>query len=150
MSEVLANVGCVAIEGRAVVIKGDPGSGKSSLALGLIDRGATLIGDDGVTLTKEGCDLIASPPPRTNGMIEVRNIGVVELPTTSAPVALVIVLNLFAERIPPQSCMGSLAGEPVPFIDLYPDSAILPLRAEWALKVHGLKLARTPFDGGTD
>ncbi|HQA17982.1 MAG TPA: serine kinase, partial [Novosphingobium sp.] len=40
---------CVAIKGRALLIEGPPGSGKSSMALALIDRGAALIGDDGVT-----------------------------------------------------------------------------------------------------
>src|SRR3546814_11755709 len=42
----------VAIGGRAVLIIGPPGSGKTSLALALIDRGATLIGDDGVALAR--------------------------------------------------------------------------------------------------
>ena len=54
---------CVAIGGRAVLIEGEPGSGKSSLALALIDRGAALIGDDGVRLELRGNRLYASPPP---------------------------------------------------------------------------------------
>ena len=37
---------CVAIAGRALLIEGAPGTGKSSLGLALIDRGAQLIGDD--------------------------------------------------------------------------------------------------------
>lgn len=41
---------CIAIGGRALLIEGPPGSGKSSLALSLIDRGAMLIGDDSVLL----------------------------------------------------------------------------------------------------
>ena len=45
---------CVAIKGRGVLIEGAPGSGKSSLALALIDRGAVLVGDDGVTLAAQG------------------------------------------------------------------------------------------------
>ena len=49
MTATLANVSCVAIGGRGVLIEGAPGSGKSSLALALIDRGAALVGDDGVT-----------------------------------------------------------------------------------------------------
>ena len=48
---VLANVTAVAIGGRALLIDGPPGSGKSSLALALIDRGALLIGDDAVHLS---------------------------------------------------------------------------------------------------
>ena len=55
----------VVIGGRALLIEGPPGSGKSSLTLALIDRGAGLIGDDAVTLMREGAALIASPhnPP---------------------------------------------------------------------------------------
>ncbi|MFM5886059.1 MAG: HPr kinase/phosphorylase, partial [Novosphingobium sp.] len=47
---VLHQATAVAIGGRGVLIEGAPGSGKSSLALALIDRGAALIGDDGVAL----------------------------------------------------------------------------------------------------
>ncbi|MEC7623469.1 MAG: serine kinase, partial [Pseudomonadota bacterium] len=55
MSEtVLANVTGVAIGGRVLLIEGPPGAGKSSLALALIDRGATLVGDDAVTLDRRG------------------------------------------------------------------------------------------------
>ena len=78
-SSVLANVSVVAIDGRAILIEGEPGSGKTSLALSLIDRGAVLIGDDGVTLERQGATVIASPPPNTAGKIEIRNVGVVEI-----------------------------------------------------------------------
>ena len=63
---------CVAIDGRAVLIEGHPGTGKSSLALALIDRGAVLVGDDGVTLDRADTRLLASPVPETVGLLEVR------------------------------------------------------------------------------
>ena len=66
MSEtVLANVTGVAIGGRVLLIEGPPGAGKSSLALALIDRGATLVGDDAVTLDRRGEAVHALPPPNT-------------------------------------------------------------------------------------
>ena len=43
---------CVAVGGRGLLIAGPPGSGKSTLALKLIDRAATLVGDDGVELAR--------------------------------------------------------------------------------------------------
>ena len=43
MSELMANVSCVAMRGRGVLITGAPGSGKSSLALALLDRGGELV-----------------------------------------------------------------------------------------------------------
>ena len=65
MSEV-RQAGAVAIGGCGLLIEGAPGSGKSSLALALIDRGAALIGDDGVALSLRGGRLWAAPPPNTH------------------------------------------------------------------------------------
>lgn len=89
----------VAIDGRAVLIEGPPGSGKSSLALALIDQGAVLIGDDAVLLQVVEGRLLASPHPRVTGLIEVRNVGLVTMPVVAAvPVALVLLLDRDAPR----------------------------------------------------
>lgn len=142
MSTLLANVSCVAIDGpgglRGVLIDGAPGSGKSSLALALIDRGAVLIGDDGVSLDDRGGRLWAAPPPNTAGLIELRNVGLVELPTASASLALVVRLDAAAPRFIETIDRANIAGHELPVVALYPDSPVLPLRAEYALKVHGL------------
>ncbi|MEN7536953.1 HPr kinase/phosphorylase [Aurantiacibacter flavus] len=137
MSMVLANVSCVAVDGRALLIEGPPGAGKSSLALALIEEGARLIGDDGVTLAAEGNQLIASPPPHIAGLIEVRGVGLVSLPTTSAPVALAIALDEAAPRLPDEPHTARWCGIAVPRLSLYPDTATVPLRARWALRHHG-------------
>ena len=142
MSAVLANVSCVAIDGgaglRAVLIEGEPGSGKTSLALALIDRGAVLIGDDGVTLRPRGGRLLASPPPNIAGLIEVRSVGLVRLATASAPLALVIRLDEAAPRHIETAATVERAGLAVPAVSLHPAGAVLPLRAEYALTAHGL------------
>ncbi len=138
MSELLANVTCVAIEGRGVLIAGAPGSGKSSLALALIDRGAVLVGDDGVVVDPRDGRLVATPPPRIAGKLEIRNVGLVDLPTTEAPVALVIRLDRDAPRFVQEAECEWLAGVALPSIRLWPDTPALPLRAEWALERHGL------------
>ena len=134
----LANVSCVAIGGRGLLIEGAPGSGKSSLALALIDRGAVLIGDDGITLAPRGDRLWALPPPNIAGLIEVRNVGLVSLPTAPAPLALVIRLDPAAPRFIETPDNVSVAGHPVPAVTLWPDTPTLALRAEFALKVLGL------------
>jgi serine kinase of HPr protein (carbohydrate metabolism regulator) len=134
----LTNIGCVAISGRGVLIEGEPGSGKSSLALALIDRGAVLVGDDAVTLESRGDRLWALPPPNIAGLIEIRNVGLARLPTCSAPLALVLRLDPAAPRYLEQAERAEVFGHPLPLVRLYPDSASLALRAEYALKLHGL------------
>jgi serine kinase of HPr protein (carbohydrate metabolism regulator) len=135
--EVLANVSCVSMRGRAMLITGEPGSGKSSLALALLDRGAELVGDDGVTLREEDGQVLASPPPNTAGLIEIRNVGLLEVPTASAPVAIIVNLAEDAERLPLGAAEALLLGIPLPQVDLYPHTPTLPLRAEAALEIHG-------------
>ncbi|MEE4206306.1 MAG: serine kinase [Erythrobacter sp.] len=134
----------VAIAGRAVLIEGKPGSGKSSLALALIDRGAGLIGDDGVTLSR-GADggLIAAPPPHIAGLIEVRGIGIVQLePAPPAPVALILALpspgDPPPERLPERIAVRTLHECEVPVLPFDPGVIAPALRAEWALRLHGL------------
>ncbi|WP_233548240.1 HPr kinase/phosphorylase [Aurantiacibacter zhengii] len=134
----MANVSCVAMRGRALLITGPSGVGKSSLALALMDRGAELIGDDGVTLAQVGELIVATPPPNTEGLIEIRNVGLLEVPTARAPVAIVINLTPEAERLPLGHAAASLLGRDVPQVDLYPDTPYLALRAEAALEMHGL------------
>ena len=129
----------VAIGGRGVLIEGAPGSGKTSLALALIDRGAVLIGDDGVATAVEAARLLASPPPATQGLIEVRNVGILrQAVAVSVPIALVIRLDRAAPRHVEQAEVCEIAGVSLPLIRLYPDSPVLALRAELALAHHGL------------
>jgi serine kinase of HPr protein (carbohydrate metabolism regulator) len=128
---------CIAIQGRGVLIEGPPGSGKSSLALALIDRGAALVGDDGVLLEARDGRLWALPPPNIAGLLEIRNVGLATLPAEPAPVALVLRLDPAAPRQPEQAETAVLAGISVPLVRLWPDTPALPLRAEWALALHG-------------
>lgn len=80
----VSQAGAVRIGARALLIIGPPGSGKSSLALALIERGAGLIGDDAVSLGVQGARgyerLVASPPPHITGLIEVHGVGLARLP----------------------------------------------------------------------
>lgn len=130
---------CVAIKGRAVLIEGEPGSGKTSLALALIDRGAALVGDDGVRLDVRGGHLFASPPPYTAGLIEVRNLGLLPWSTISdVPVALIVRLDPDAPRFIEAAEQAELGGVTLPMVRLWPDVAVLELKAELALERFGL------------
>ena len=138
MSPAPHQASCVAIGGRAVLIEGPPGSGKSSLALALIDRGAQLVGDDGVLLEQRGARLWALPPPAIAGLLEIRNVGLARMAPVTAPVALVLRLDPDAPRHLETAEQVTLAAATLPLVRLWPDTPALPLRAEWALKMHGL------------
>ncbi len=133
----------VAILGRALLIEGPPGSGKSSLALALIDRGATLIGDDGIALERRGAMLWAVPAPATAGLIELRNVGIATLPSAEAPVALVLMLALDAPRFIERTEMVDIEGLAVSLLLFDPRVSAAAVRAEYALAMHGLVQDRT-------
>jgi RNase adaptor protein for sRNA GlmZ degradation len=78
----------------AVLLRGAPGAGKSDLALRLIDRGARLISDDQTHLSTTGSRLLAAPPATLAGKLEVRGLGIVDLPfERDVPVALLVDLT---------------------------------------------------------
>lgn len=73
-----------------MLLLGEPGSGKSDLALRLIDSGAKLVADDQVALSETAGKLHAQSPASIAGMLEVRGVGIITLPAVNAPVALVV------------------------------------------------------------
>lgn len=128
----------VSVKGRGVLIEGAPGSGKSSLALALIDRGAMLVGDDGVALEAVGGRLLARPAPATAGLLEVRNVGLVPMPYVDrAAIALVIALDPEAPRFIDAPDEQVICGVRVPLVRLWPGAPVLALRAELALERYG-------------
>lgn len=83
----------VSVDSKALVIVGPSGCGKSALALQLMAIGAALIADDRVTLTHDRDHLIASCPPNISGLIEARNVGVLNA-TSAAPSPVVLAVDL--------------------------------------------------------
>lgn len=69
---------CVDFEGKAVLVIGPSGSGKSSFALELIALGGVLISDDQVVLSKSKQNITVKTPPHLGGMIEARGIGLLK------------------------------------------------------------------------
>jgi len=69
----------VEVEGIGILLMGPPGSGKSDLALRLIDEGARLIADDYTELSLKGGRLWASAPEAIAGKMEVRGVGLLEI-----------------------------------------------------------------------
>lgn len=110
----------VAIDGRAVLLRGPPGAGKSDLALRLIDGGARLVADDQVELQRVGDHVLVSPPEVIAGLIEVRGIGILRVDAVKAA-ALALLVDLVpwaqVERLPESRCEEVL-GLAVPVIAL--------------------------------
>lgn len=139
MSERAHQATVVAIAGRGLMIEGPSGSGKSSLALALIDRGAVLVGDDGVMIEAGDGRLLARPHPATRGLLEVREVGLLEFPVcASAPIALVIRLDMAAARFREGPDFCDIANVRLPLVVLRPDSPILAIKAELAFAHHAL------------
>jgi serine kinase of HPr protein (carbohydrate metabolism regulator) len=130
----------VAIGGRAVLLVGPSGSGKSDLALRLIDRGAVLIADDRVALTRVGDHLTAAPPPTIAGVIEVRGVGLIAVPhVAGVRVALVVDLAARPARLP-EAMTRDVAGVAVPAVALAAFEASAPLKVERALTAFGTRV----------
>ena len=89
-------------------------------------------------LELRGGRLWALPPPNIGGLLEIRNVGLARLPAVSAAVALVLRLDPDAPRHVEAADQVEIAGATLPLIRLWPDTPALPLRAEWALAMHGL------------
>lgn len=66
----------IAIDGAGVLLRGPSASGKSDLALRLIDDGARLVADDRTVLALRDGIVEASAPPSIRGKIEVRGLGI--------------------------------------------------------------------------
>jgi HPr kinase/phosphorylase len=70
----------VDILGIGVLIRGASGIGKSETALGLIERGYSLVADDVTRMTSiEGRELMATAPDLTRNHMEVRGIGIINV-----------------------------------------------------------------------
>jgi len=102
-AEVVLHATTVAHDGRALVLRGASGAGKSSLAMACIGLGAVLVADDRTVLQRRGDRLFARAPAALSGLIEVRGLGLLSLPSRAdVPVAGVVDLDTVEdERLPP-------------------------------------------------
>lgn len=114
---------CLARAGRAfgapadcgILLVGQSGSGKSDLALRLIAMGAELVADDRTDLFVRRGRLYAKAPMRIAGLLEVRNVGVLELPHAhEAKVTLVARLDRAPQRFPAQKAWKAPAALRLP------------------------------------
>ena len=141
LSSETVHASTVAVDGRAVLISGPSGSGKSDLTLRLLDRGFTLVSDDQTLVRREEDRLIASPPPNIAGKLEIRGIGIVDMEhVTDMPVALLVELTSDIQRMPDDSRERPILRVPLPLIGIDAMAASAPSKVALALDRMGLKL----------
>lgn len=137
--ETLLHATAVAINGRAILIRGGSGTGKSDLALRLIDEGAVLVADDYICVSPRNGSVYVSAPDEISGKMEVRGLGVLAVDCEAA-VLLALVADLVTpekiERLPePSWCR--IRDITVPRIDLTPFEASATAKLRAALRFHG-------------
>lgn len=145
--EALIHGTCLAIGGEGVLLVGKPGTGKSDLALRLVDQGglglagqlrvAQLVADDQVVIRPEAGALVASAPPSLKGKLEIRGLGIAELPVVAETRLRLAVRLTPAAEIDRMPDLGSarmdILGIAVPLILLDPWNASAPARLRAAL-----------------
>ena len=145
--EALIHGTCIALDGEGVLLVGKPGSGKSDLALRLIDQAgsglsgkhktAQLVADDQVIIRKVGGALVASAPASLKGKLEIRGLGIAELAVaeeTRLRLAVRLTPSAEIERLPDlDRGHMDILGLAVPLILLDPLNASAPARLRAAL-----------------
>lgn len=121
----------VCIAGKGILITGASGTGKSDLALRLIDRGAQLVSDDRVVLQNNA---VMKAPDSLAGRMEVRHIGIMTFPYVSAVLKLIVDLDREPERLPLMSVTRNLSGVEVPVIALRGIESSAPVKVELAVQ----------------
>ncbi|MEP2988791.1 MAG: HPr kinase/phosphatase C-terminal domain-containing protein [Parasphingorhabdus sp.] len=125
----------VAIGKTGILITGPSGSGKSDLALQLIDRGALLISDDQVIVTLENDIVALNPPQKIAGKIEVYSLGVFEVSfVTNIALSMIVKLSNDSERFPFSKPTDRFFGIDVPAITLDSNRSTAAIKVELALQ----------------
>jgi len=127
----------VAIDGDGILLTGESGSGKSDLALRLINRDAMLVADDRSDLAATDGQLRVSAPSALEGMLEIRGVGIVVLPfERTATVRMVCVMTPRAQiKRLPEVRRTTLEGLDIPTVEIDPFEVSAPDKVCMALRL---------------
>ena len=103
----------VALNSAGLLITGQAGAGKSSLALELIALGATLVADDQVVLTRRPGGLLMTAPAALDGRIEARGIGILKCDAAPAWLRIVVDMDNVEAGRQPEPLEVAISGERV-------------------------------------
>ena len=152
MSETVnIHASCVALGAQGVLLLGPSAAGKSDLALRLIDSGAKLVADDRTVLFTKGGALHAKAPASIRGLLEIRGLGIVEVPVRpGVAIALVVRLGREGARLPASSLYRPPASlqlaAPPPQIQLDGRHTSAPAKIRMALAAFSRGLFRDTFN----
>jgi HPr kinase/phosphorylase len=113
---------CISLGGFGLLLRGPSGSGKSDLALRMMKHNSQLIADDWVDLALEDGLLIARAPSRLRGLLEVRGLGVIEVPYGISIQVLGVIDLVDSKEIPrlPDHRVETFLGVEIPSYQLDP------------------------------
>lgn len=144
---------CVARRGRAALLRGPSGSGKSDLALRFLETypDAWLIADDQVILSGEGSHVYASAPDVLKGLLEVRGLGIVRraVPADARLFPVTLIVDLTPSQSLPRIAeprFETVHGVDLPVIPLAAFEVSAPQKLAMALETIGQ--GRFPGDDG--
>lgn len=117
VAPLVVHASTVAVAGRAVLIRGASGSGKSALALQLIALGAALIADDRTILTRDDDCVVADAPKAIHGLIEARGVGLLQCAAVGqVPLALIVDMDDPEPKRLPDKHQDELLGVTLPVL----------------------------------
>jgi len=130
---------CVDMNGAGILLLGKSGSGKSDLALRLIEnKGARLVADDRVNLYVDNQKLIASVPETLQNLLEVRGVGIIKmtaLPQTTVRLAVGLADKTEEVERLPEPAFFEVAGVRIELLKIRPfevsaaDKIVIKLKA---------------------
>jgi len=129
----ILHAGLIAWRRQGVLILGEPGAGKSDLALRCLALGFQLVADDRVIVWDSGGRAFGRAPDTIAGLIEVRGQG--PLCATYVPLCEIVLVARCADVVErlPEPQVQDVAGVQVPALDIRPLEASAPAKLSRAL-----------------
>lgn len=140
----LVHATCISLEDGAALLLGPSGAGKSDLALRCVMQPATLdrrmlsarlVADDQVILERRAASIWARPPQAIAGKLEVRGLGIIDVPHTPEARVRLLVRLVGAGEIErlPESSETDMLGLTLPVVRIAPLEASAPVKVLLAL-----------------
>lgn len=140
----LVHATCISLEDGAALLLGLSGAGKSDLALRCVMQparldgrmlSARLVADDQVILERRAASIWARPPPAIAGKLEVRGLGIIDVPHTPEARVRLLVRLVDAGEIErlPESSETDVLGLTLPVVRIAPLEASAPVKVLLAL-----------------